>query len=83
MGESKHKHLDEALLFAIEQNLSGQAGGWRSGSKFADLLTLPAVQRTAIETGRHQDHILNGRLQYLRKQGKVTFGDGRWHRVKS
>jgi len=66
-----HKELDEQLLKTI--------ANMPTGGTFSDLRRL--AMPTAEASGRHVDHVLNGRLQHLRKKGLIKFFAGRWVQV--
>lgn len=63
-----YEKLDAAILNNI-------AGG---RSRFIDLLGIPEVREQSAISGRHRDNVLNGRLQALRKRGKIHFDNGWW-----
>lgn len=63
-----YEMLDNAILEAIK-------GG---RTTFVELLGVEEVRQTSNNSGRHRDNVLNGRLQALRKKGKIEFGGGHW-----
>jgi hypothetical protein len=64
---SKHAKLDQAILNTIA-----------SGKGHIALRALPEVSETALHSVRNPDDVLNGRLQFLRKKGRILFAGGYW-----